>query len=108
MLGRICHYKKLIQPYFNLMLDGTKTFDVRKCSSMENSYKVGDYIVFLEYDTVKGFSGRGIYSIVSYIQTLSIDCDYVILGLKDIQQDNYTTEQAQKRHLHSQKIHERK
>lgn len=44
------HYLKTWQPYFDMMKNGTKTFDLRK---NDRNFQVGDLVMLYEYDPEK-------------------------------------------------------
>lgn len=49
------HQLKTWPPYFQMILDGQKTFDLRK---NDRNFKSGDYLVLNEYVPDGGYTGR--------------------------------------------------
>jgi ASC-1-like (ASCH) protein len=45
------HFLKTIQPYYQQVVDGEKKFELR---INDRNYKVGDHLVLMEYDYIKG------------------------------------------------------
>lgn len=67
------HELKTVAPYFQQVLDGVKTFDIRK---NDRNFKVGDYLWLREYDQeTKTYTGQHLHCIVTYLL-----CDYAGLG----------------------------
>ena len=59
------HYLKTIQPYFEEVHRGTKTFEFRK---NDRNFKGGDEIYLQEYDAEnKTYSGRQVRGIIRYL-----------------------------------------
>lgn len=68
--------------YFNAVLKGWKTFELRY---NDRDYRVGDKLLLMEFDpqaTMDPFSGRTIEVIVQHMATPEVG-DHAILGLKD-------------------------
>lgn len=79
------HALKTIQPYFNLVKDGTKKFELRK---LDRQFKVGDILLLQEYDWQKNiYSGQEITKIITYILytdgLFGLSKDYCILQIED-------------------------
>lgn len=77
------HTLKTIQPYYNDVLKGFKTFELRK---MDRQFTEGDTIILQEFDGEKLTGQEQIF----YIDYILKDCPqfglmegYCILGLKD-------------------------
>lgn len=79
------HELKTIQPYFNAVYNGTKTFELRK---NDRDYKVGDILNLREYDDiVREYRDRSISKRVNYILEggqFGLQKGFVILGLTDL------------------------
>ena len=76
------HYKKLTQPYFDLVRLGIKTFELRK---NDCDYQNGDILVLQEYDPKTKINPYGI--IKAQIRCVLSDFEglekgYVILGIE--------------------------
>lgn len=57
------HELKIYPKYFKAILDGKKTFEIRKD---DRDFQVGDSIVLKEWDNIK-YSGREIQAIIKYM-----------------------------------------
>lgn len=57
------HELKIYPKYFEAILDGKKTFEIRKD---DRDFQVGDSIVLKEWDNIK-YSGREIQAIIKYM-----------------------------------------
>lgn len=57
------HELKIYPKYFEEILDGKKTFEIRKD---DRDFQVGDSIVLKEWDNIK-YSGREIQAIIKYM-----------------------------------------
>ena len=93
------HELKILPKYFNAVVDGTKTFELRKD---DRGFQVGDFLMLKEfnlqekYETIEGdesyFSGRKILKQINYIlkdesEEMGLKKDYVVLGIKPIDED---------------------
>ncbi|MEI2280747.1 DUF3850 domain-containing protein [Paenibacillus polysaccharolyticus] len=59
------HELKLIQPYFDAVFSGRKTFEVRKS---DRPYVEGDYVHLREFNPGTGeYSGRSVLRRISYV-----------------------------------------
>jgi len=78
------HELKTIQPYFDEVANGNKTFEIRK---FDRDYKVGDFLKLMEWN-MEGHFFTGNYRIkeVTYILSDAYDFGlidgYCILGLR--------------------------
>ncbi len=76
------HNKKLIQPYFDAVLNGSKTFEIRK---NDCNYQVGDLLILREFDE-EASSYSGAYVLVKIIYKIDnfvgIEHGYCVLGIK--------------------------
>ena len=79
------HALKTIHPYFKEIVDGVKTFEVRKA---DRPFKVGDKLLLQEYDIVgKVYSGDEWNGTITYILNDEAFCKkgFIILGIKEIE-----------------------
>lgn len=58
------HDVKCWPQYFERVLDGSKTFEVRKD---DRGYREGDELILREYDRDKGYTGRLVTATVGYV-----------------------------------------
>lgn len=75
------HFLKTLEPYFNEIVMGRKTFEVRKA---DRDYRLGDYLELREYDLfLEIYTGETIIKRISYIldDPDYVKEGYVILGL---------------------------
>jgi len=78
------HELKLIQPYFNEVRNGTKTFEIRK---NDRDFQVGDIVILKEYNadwTIGEKTGNEIEVRITYIlkSFVGLDDDYCIFSFK--------------------------
>ena len=74
------HRLKTIQPYFNEVELGSKTFEVRK---NDRDFKVGDFMVLQEWELNGHFlTGNEVKTIITYVLDNPEYCkeEYVIIG----------------------------
>jgi len=76
------HELKTIQPYFNDVLNGKKTFEIRK---FDRPYKVGDSIKLIEWDVnLQRCMPNFTYKTISYVLSDAVEFGlidgYCILG----------------------------
>ena len=57
------HELKIYPKYFEQVLEGKKTFEIRK---NDRNFQVGDRLALKEWDNIK-YSGRSIYAEITYI-----------------------------------------
>lgn len=74
------HFLKTVNPYFQSVYMGTKTFEYRL---NDRNFEIGDMVILQEYDNITGiYSGRVVYVKITYV--LSDYCDmmegYVIFS----------------------------
>lgn len=75
------HELKILPEYFVAVLEGKKTFELRK---NDRDYKVGDTLKLKEFDGEK-YTQNVTYRTIAYIfkgGQYGLDNDYVILGIK--------------------------
>lgn len=82
------HKLKTVQPYFDDVVSGNKTFEVRKS---DRDFKINDVLLLLEYNPdnaanqkSKGYTGKCITARITYILDEPEYCKdgYVIIGFK--------------------------
>lgn len=78
------HELKTIQPYFNDVLNGDKTFEIRK---FDRDYKVGDELKLIEFDPIsQSYLPNWHYKTITYVlsdaKQYGLMDGYCILGLK--------------------------
>lgn len=76
------HALKTEPQFFEAVIDGSKTFKVRK---NDRDFRVGDYLALNELDdTREGYTGRSVLLYVCYILSDEKYCkpDYVTIGFK--------------------------
>lgn len=81
------HTLKTIQPYYEQVAKGIKTFEVRKA---DRNFKVGDMLVLQEWSEESGYTGGEIKCQITYLLSggqFGIDKDYCVMGIKEY--DNY-------------------
>ena len=82
------HELKIKEDYFNAILRGEKTFELRK---NDRDYKVGDLIHFIKTDGLEYFGhSRDVYRITYVLKDVpeyGLDKDYCILGIKKLKID---------------------
>jgi ASC-1-like (ASCH) protein len=78
------HRVKTLQPYFNDVKVGHKTFELRM---NDRDYQVGDVLLLEEWSKEHNYTGRVILKIVSYVlkncPEFGLMDGYCILGLID-------------------------
>jgi hypothetical protein len=74
------HDLKTLPKYFEAVITGEKTFEVRLD---DRNFQVGDVLHLREYDNANGYTGRHKFYNVTYIlsDTEYVKDGYVILGL---------------------------
>ncbi len=78
------HELKIDPKYFDEIVDGIKTFEVRK---NDRNFKVGDHLLLKVFDKERGFySGNNVTVKITYIldDQEFLRENYVILGIKRI------------------------
>lgn len=76
------HYLKCWPEYFQAVIDGRKTFEVRK---KKKNFRTGDRIMLQEYTRQEPieFTGRFIFYRVTYVleNFIGLNDQYVVLGM---------------------------
>lgn len=89
------HHLKTIQPYFEHIYDGVKTFEIRK---NDRDFRVGDILFLKEYrkydEPGATYSGREVHARIAYMFTdrdFGVQPGYCVLGLTDIEKHDGET-----------------
>lgn len=74
------HKLKLLEIYFNLVVNKEMTFQIRK---NDRNFKRKDILVLQEWiNEEEGYTGREIKAEVLYVTNLHMEIDYVCMGIK--------------------------
>lgn len=78
------HELKTWPPFFDAVVEGKKTFEIRK---NDRNFRVGDVLVLQEYDKItESYTGRSTPKIVTYIardlKQFGLPEDTVVMGFK--------------------------
>lgn len=80
------HNLKTVQPYFNDVESGRKTFEIRL---NDRDYKDRDTLVLEEYSCEHGYTGKKITKVVTYVlqncPQYGLQPGYCILGLGEVE-----------------------
>ena len=77
---RNIHKLKLWPEYFDVVIKGIKTFEIRK---NDRDYKVGDVLLLQEYIPSEAkFTGRVLDRKITYITDYAQQEGYVVMGIK--------------------------
>jgi hypothetical protein len=76
--GRKAHVLKTRTEYFNAIIDGRKTFEIR---NNDRDFKPGDAIRLKEIDANEDATGRSCWRVISYISEYEQQAGFVVLGL---------------------------
>jgi len=74
-----CHNVKIDNPYFEAVLSGSKTFEIR---INDRNYKQGDFIVLHEYEN-KMITGRSLEKRIGFLTDYEQHTGYVVFSLLD-------------------------
>ncbi len=78
------HLLKILPEYFEEVVKGTKTFEVRK---NDRGFKIGDVLILAEYSiSIQSFTGRVIEKKVTHILkggSFGINKDFVVMSLQN-------------------------
>lgn len=75
------HELKIYPKYYEDVISGQKTFEVRK---NDRNFNVGDMLILKEWDNIK-YSGRNVKAKVIYLMDdkfIGIQQGYVVLGIE--------------------------
>jgi hypothetical protein len=82
------HYLKTWPKFYEAVLDGTKTFEVRR---FDRDFKVGDVLHLQEFNPLtETFTGRTCAREVSYILTggqFGIEPGHVVMGIRPLKEN---------------------
>lgn len=73
------HELKTLSQYFNPVVEGIKTFEIRKD---DRGYDVGDLLFLKEYEN-DSFTGKAIIKEVIYTTTFNQEQGYLVLAIKE-------------------------
>ena len=78
------HALKIFPEYFNKVISGEKTFEIRQ---NDRNFLVGDYIALNEFISESGYTGRSALYRITYVAghghpPVSLPDGYVILGIR--------------------------
>lgn len=79
------HYLKTVQPFFDEVKNGAKTFEVRR---NDRDFRVGDSMVLQEYDSkTNAYSGEEIHCAITYVlnEFYGLQEGYSVLSFKQIE-----------------------
>lgn len=80
---KIDHSLKTEQPWFDLVAEGVKNFEIRK---NDRGFKEGDILELLEYDRKNNsFSGDSIIAKVELVCDYAQKENFVVIGIKVLQ-----------------------
>ena len=81
------HYLKLEQPYYDDVLYGYKTFEIRK---NDRDFKVGDLLSLHEYShKLQTYTNSWIGVVIKYISDYAQKDGYVVLGIEKITDEQH-------------------
>lgn len=79
------HELKTIQPYYDALESGAKTFEIR---FNDRDYQVGDQLRLREYDPdTDSYTGSSVYATVTYVTDFQQQAGYVVLGIGRVGKD---------------------
>ena len=85
------HYLKTINPYFNEVWEGNKTFECRK---NDRGFNVGDEVYLQEYNPeTKEYSGREVRCDIKYLLTEEFELVYIGCCVFSIKISQFITKQ---------------
>lgn len=76
----VVHHLKILPEYFGPLLQGDKTFEIRR---NDRQFKVGDVVFLKEWDSdTRTFTGRSVIRKIRYITDYEQKPGYVVFSLK--------------------------
>lgn len=79
----VTHKLKILPQYFSAVLNGTKTFELRK---NDRGFQVGDILELQEYLPTSGYTGNAVRKEVTYIlyggTIAGLDESYVVMAIR--------------------------
>lgn len=74
------HKLKILPQYFDAVVDGTKTFEIRK---NDRDFKIGDILFLHEWNPAnKQYTGQTMTKQICYITNYAQKYGYVVLGIQ--------------------------
>jgi ASC-1-like (ASCH) protein len=81
-LSNMTHELKIYKEYFKPVLNGSKTFEIRK---NDRHYRVGDRIILSELqDDKKNYTGRYFKGVITYITDYAQKDGYVVFSFRKV------------------------
>jgi len=83
-MNKVTHMLKILPRYFEAVLSGDKTFEIRDNSDRE--FQTGDLVVLREMDITKSvfqFTGRSVEKQITYVTNFAQKENYVVFGMAD-------------------------
>ena len=78
------HELKILPVYFQPVLDGTKTFEIRDNS--ERNFQEGDPVILNEWDGER-YTGRSAKRLITFVTDYAQQQDYVVFGMKAVEEE---------------------
>ncbi len=75
------HELKIMPVYFQPVLDGTKTFEIRDNS--DRNFQEGDAVTLNEWDGER-FTGRNAKRLITFVTDYAQQLGYVVFGMKEV------------------------
>lgn len=76
------HELKILPEYYNAVVSGDKTFEIRE---NDRNYTVGDMLLLKEYNSEsKKYTGQKIRKEICYMTDYAQRNGYVVLGIRDV------------------------
>jgi len=74
------HSLKSLPEFFQPIMDGTKTFEIRL---NDRGYQEGDVLWLREWSEKGGYTGSCCLKVVTYLTTFEQKDGYVVMGIKE-------------------------
>jgi hypothetical protein len=74
------HSLKSLPEFFEDVLNGTKTFEIRL---NDRGYQEGDVLWLREWSEATGYTGRDCLKLVIYMTTFEQKENYVVMGIRE-------------------------
>lgn len=78
------HELKIMPVYFQPVLDGTKTFEIR--DNTERNFKEGDTVTLNEWDEER-YTGRRVTRQITFITDYAQQQGFVVFGMKEVEEE---------------------
>jgi ASC-1-like (ASCH) protein len=72
------HKLKILPQYFNPIIEGRKTFEIRE---NDRGYQAGDTVELCEWDDINLYSGRAYKAKIGYVSALNQKDNWVVFSL---------------------------